>query len=86
MTRLETDHLAHMSRASRAGAFERFTQERAAESYAAIFREAFADKGAVTPRPWSAFEVNENFRLTPTAAARAFARRTLVRAGVWRAS
>jgi hypothetical protein len=86
MTRLETDHLAHMSRASRAGAFERFTPERPAESYAAIFREALADTGTVAPQPWSAFELNENCRFKPTAAARAFSRRTLVRAGLWRAS
>lgn len=80
----DRERLAAMSRAARAAALKRFTHERAAESYAGIFREALVYKGTVAPKPWSAFEVNENFRLTLTSKTRAFVKRRLNAFGLWR--
>lgn len=69
--------LKAMSAAAAADARARFSNETTAEVYAGVFREALARRGAVPPRPWSAFEVNENFRLSPVARLRGAVKRTM---------
>lgn len=80
----DRERVAQMSVAATAAARACFSHARAAEAYAAVFREALAAREQVAPKPWSAFRVDENFSVSAIGAIRAMAKRTLRRNGLWR--